>query len=268
MRRAWTVLVVAAWSLACAAPEPRPLEIATTTSVVNSGLLDFVLRAFNEPVRVHAAGSGRSLAMLSDQIVDLVISHAPESEERSLAAHPDWRYQKIAYNHFLIVGPRSDPADVRNAADAIDGFRRIAAHDAAFVSRGDQSGTHEREISLWSGAQVGSSADHVLVSGGSMAATLRQADARVAYTLSDEATWWQLESSLHLEALLTKDAALLNSYSVVYPAGSARAAELATWLAQGAGRDRIGNFKVAGRQPFALWPENCQRDKPSALPCM
>jgi tungstate transport system substrate-binding protein len=140
MRSALLLLLIALHTCACAARQERPLEIATTTSVVNSGLLDFVLRGFEHPVRVHAAGSGRSLAMLADQIVDLVISHAPESEARSLADHPDWRYRKLAYNHFVILGPPSDPADVRHATDAVDAFRRIAARDAIFVSRGDQPG--------------------------------------------------------------------------------------------------------------------------------
>ena len=268
MRRSASVLLlIASHTLACSTPEGRPLEIATTTSVVNSGLLDFVLRGFDHPVRVHAAGSGRSLAMLSDQIVDLVISHAPQSEAQSLADHPDWRYKKIAYNRFVILGPPSDPAAVRHATDAVDAFRRIAAHDAVFVSRGDQSGTHEREMTLWSDARIDPDNERVLTSGGGMATTLRQADARLAYTLSDEATWWQLQPSLHLEALFAEDAALLNSYAVIYPSASAAAADLADWLVGGPGRERIAAFRAAGRQPFALWPHNCPGDTPLSAPC-
>lgn len=241
--------------------------MATTTSVVNSGLIDFVLRSFEHPVRVHAAGSGRSLAMLSDQIVDLVISHAPESEARSLADHPGWRYQKIAYNHFVILGPPSDPAGIRHATDAVDAFRKIAAHDVVFVSRGDQSGTHEREMTLWADAQVDRDTARILSGGGGMATTLRQADARSAYTLSDEATWWQLQPSLNLQALVTADASLLNTYAVIYPSSSIAAAALANWLAEGKGRERIAAFRVAGRQTFALWPLNCPGHTPLAVPC-
>ena len=265
MRPTFVLLVIAAYTLGCSSPE-RPIEIATTTSVVNSGLLDFVLTGFDAPVRVHAAGSGRSLAMLSDQIVDLVISHAPESEARSLADHPNWLYQKIAYNHFVIVGPSSDPADVRTAANAIDAFRRIASRDAYFVSRGDQSGTHEREMELWRQAHIDRISEHILTSGGSMATTLRQADEQGAYTLADDATWWQLQSSLHLELLLTADPALLNSYAVVYPAGS-RAAAFANWLTNTSGRERIAAFRTAGRQPFTLWPLDCPGAVQSAAPC-
>ena len=89
---------------------PHSIDIATTTSVQNSGLLDVLLPRFTEAaVRVHAAGSGRALAMLSDGIVDLAISHAPETEARFLTDHPAWQYRKIAYNRFVVVGPRSDP---------------------------------------------------------------------------------------------------------------------------------------------------------------
>lgn len=266
MRIALVTLLVALQALACSGQQ-RPLAIATTTSVVNSGLLDFILRNFDDEVRVHAAGSGRALAMLSDRTVDLVISHAPDSETRSLAEHPDWTYQKIAYDQFVILGPASDPADVRGAGSAVDAFRRIAAHNASFVSRGDQSGTHEREMALWRQAEIDPTKERVLTGGGSMATILRQADQQSAYTLSDEATWWQLQSSLHLEPLLTNDAALLNSYAVIHSLDSTRATALARWLSDGEGREQIAAFRVAGRQPFNLWPLNCPRDKPSALPC-
>ena len=266
MRSAFITLLVAWQALACS-QQPRLLEIATTTSVVNSGLLDFILPKFDDDVRVHAAGSGRALAMLSDQTVDLVISHAPDSEARSLTEHPDWTYQKIAYNQFVVLGPPSDPAGVRGAPSAVDAFKRIAAHNAVFVSRGDQSGTHEREMALWRQSRIDPTKERVLTSGGSMATTLRQADQQSAYTLSDEATWWQLQGSLRLEPLLTHDSALLNSYAVIHPSKSARATAFARWLADGKGREHIAAFRASGRQPFLLWPADCARDSPRALPC-
>src|ERR671911_1581246 len=149
------VLAIVAMLTGCA-PATRPaLDIATTTSVQNSGLLDSLLPHFAPAqVRVHAAGSGRSLEMLADGVVDLVISHAPETETRYLATHADWRYRKLASNWFVIVGPKDDPARVRDAADALDAFRRIAAAPVPFVSRGDESGTHEREQGFWRSAGV------------------------------------------------------------------------------------------------------------------
>ena len=267
MRLAIAVVVAMAQAIGCSRGPERPLEIATTTSVVNSGLLEFVLPAFGQPVRVHAAGSGRALAMLADEIVDLVISHAPDTEERMLAAHAGWRYQKFAYNRFVILGPSSDPAGIRTADSAIDAFRRIAARDAAFVSRGDQSGTHERESALWRQAGIDPTKQRVLTSGSGMASTLRQASELSAYTLSDEATWWQLQSSLQLEPLLQDDAVLMNTYAVIYPSNSEQAETLADWLAQGPGRERIAAFRTSGRQPFLLWPQNCPGEAPQARVC-
>ena len=127
---------VAAWSdpplpvalafvlgIACCSRAPAHLDVATTTSVQNSGLLDALLPHFSDAtVRVPPAASGRALAMLSDGTVDLVISHAPETETRYLAEHARWVYRKIAFNRFLVIGPRKDPAQVRQARDALDAF--------------------------------------------------------------------------------------------------------------------------------------------------
>jgi tungstate transport system substrate-binding protein len=142
-------IVAVTIQLTCARAAPS-LDIATTTSVVNSGLLESILPTYSDArVRVHAAGSGRSLAMLEDRTVALVISHAPIAEQEYLARHPEWRYQKLATNRFILVGPDADPAGVRRAAAAKDAFARIAASPAVFISRGDGSGTHERETALF-----------------------------------------------------------------------------------------------------------------------
>lgn len=253
-------------SLGCTAREP-PLEIATTTSVVNSGLLDFVLPGFDGPQpRVHAAGSGRSIAMLADRAVDLAITHAPRAEARALASHPGWSYQKLAYNNFVILGPASDPAGVRETRSAIDAFKRIADHDAPFVSRGDESGTHERELALWRAAGVDITRERIAIGGGSMATTLRQAGEQAAYTLADESTWWQLESGLQLQVLLADDPELLNTYAVIYDRASAPAAAMAGWLIAGDGRRRISEYRVGGRLAFTVWPPGCPGTTPAASP--
>ena len=252
---------------ACSRP-PESLDIATTTSVQNSGLLEaLVPHVPGVAVRVHAAGSGRALAMLSDGIVDLVITHAPETEGRFLSDHPTWKYRKIAYNRFLVVGPPDDPARVREAGDVVEGFRRISAARAIFVSRGDESGTHERERSLWAAAGVRPDAAQLRVSGQGMAVTLRQADEQQGYTLADEATFWQLERRIGLVPVLEADPRLLNTYAVVYPSNGDTAERFATWLAQGDGRTRIASFRVQGRAAFTTWPAGCPGDVPSALPC-
>lgn len=255
--------------LAACAPATRPaIDIATTTSVQNSGLLDYLLPHFETAeVRVHAAGSGRSLEMLADGVVDLVISHAPETEARYLAAHADWRYRKLASNWFIIVGPRDDPAGVGDAGDVLDAFRRIAARAAPFVSRGDESGTHEREQALWRSAGVTPVPGRLIVSGRSMALALRHADEINGYTLADDATFRQLQPQLDLVAFTIGDGRLLNTYAVIHPHGDARAETLAEWLLTGGGRKLIAAFQIEGRAAFAIWPQSCPGLSPDARPC-
>ncbi len=204
--------------------------------------------------------------MLANGTVDLVITHAPEAEARALEAHRDWSYQKLAYNHFLIVGPESDRAAVGSAPTAVEAFRRIAAHDAAFVSRGDESGTHEREMTLWRAAGVDRSSERIFVSGGSMATTLRQADQQQAYTLTDDGTWQQLKGGVKLTVLSANASELLNTYTVIYNSGSPDAARFAKWLATGEGRDRIESYRIAGRPAFTIWPSGRPGATPRATP--
>jgi tungstate transport system substrate-binding protein len=247
---------------------PAPLDVATTTSVKNSGLLDALIAAYSErPIRAHAAGSGRALEMLVDGIVNLVISHASDAEARYLKEHPDWIYKKFAYNRFVIVGPGDDPARIKGTQDAVEAARRIAASGSIFVSRGDGSGTHEREESLWAAAGTKPTAAHLLVSGRGMALALRHADERRAYTLTDEATFWQFEKQLALEALLADDPRLLNTYAVIHPRHDDIAASFADWLTRREGREVIDRFTVAGRPAFILWPVGCPDTRPDAGVC-
>jgi tungstate transport system substrate-binding protein len=246
---------------------PAALDLATTTSVHNSGLLDALRTAYTEQtINAHAAGSGRALAMLADGIVNVVISHAPEAEAGYLTQHPEWSYRKFAYNEFMVVGPRMDPAGVSEASDVVDAFRRIAA-SGVFVSRGDHSGTHEREEAIWKLAGVRPPPDRLLVSGRGMALALRHADERNAYTLTDQATFWQFENQLALTVLVMGDPRLQNSYAVLHSRDDDAAARFVAWLVDGDGRRIVENFTVAGRPAFTIWPPGCPHDKPHAAVC-
>ncbi len=240
----------------CHTDQPQPLDIATTTSVQNSGLLDALLPAYRADsgvnVRVHAAGSGRALQMMAEGLVQLVISHAPEAEARALREHPDWVHLELAHNQFVIVGPPSDPAGVRAAADAADAFRRIAQSSIGFVSRGDLSGTHERENGLWDAAGVRPPTERLIVSGRGMALALRHANEIPAYTLSDEATYRQFERELDLQLLYEGDPRLVNTYAVLHPRSDAAASHLASWLVGDEGRARIGGFTIGGEPMFKV----------------
>ena len=174
---------------ACAQPPAEPLVLATTTSVGNSGLLETLLPAFERhhgpAVRSHLVGSGLALKMLESGDVDVVISHAPAAEAAALSSHPAWRYQKVMFNDFVLVGPPADPAGVRQAVDTPDAMRRIARSTARFLSRGDQSGTHEREEALWQSAGARPGEGQLVVAGAAMGATLRIASETESYSLSD-----------------------------------------------------------------------------------
>lgn len=256
--------------LACSTPveQPPTLDVATTTSVQNSGLLEALLPHFSDAtVHVHAAGSGRALEMLKDGIVDLVISHAPDTETKYVAEHPDWRYQKLAFNRFIVVGPPDDPARVTEAKNVLDAFRRIAATPVNFISRGDSSGTHEREQTLWRLAGVVPASGRLLTSGRGMANTLRQADEKQAYTLADEATFWQLQRQVDLVTVSEGDDLLLNTYAVIHPRDANTAATFADWLTRGEGRQRIERHLIEGRVAFHVWPDGCPGNVPAAMPC-
>jgi len=261
-----TLLVVA-----CSTNVPQGIRIATTTSVQNSGLMDYLRPAFREhsglDLLVHSAGSGRALQLLENGEADLVISHAPLTEERLLSQHPDWSYRKFAYNRFVVVGSVDDPARIAGAGDVIDAFRRIADSAARFVSRGDQSGTHEREETFWSLAGRRPIGHRLIVSGRGMAQALRHAHEAAGYTLTDEPTFWQLRDQLQLTSLFTADARLQNTYALVAPRNNQQAAGFIEWLAPNEGLSRVGSFTIDGKRAYEPWPIDCPRARPADRPC-
>jgi tungstate transport system substrate-binding protein len=206
--------------------------------------------------------------MLADQIVDVVITHAPKAESEYLATHPDWVYKKFAYNRFVIVGPAEDPAGANRASSAADAFRRIAESPMGFVSRADGSGTHEREQAVWKESGVMMPNDRLMISGTSMSIALRHADERQAYTISDQATFWQLRDQLDLVELFGADATLINTYAAAYSRHNARAQSFVEWLISGDGRAKISAYKVDGHPAFRLWPAGCPDSRPDLLPCL
>src|SRR5688572_2259040 len=205
--------------------------------------------------------------MLASGDAALAISHAPNAEAAALRGHPDWIYRKFAFNEFIVVGPTADPARVRESANAVDAFRRIAQSPVRFVSRGDQSGTHEREERLWTLAGQRPGVERLIVSGRGMAQALRHADEGEAYTLSDGATFYRFEQQLELTAHYRGDALLVNTYAVIHRPNDPLAAGFARWLTVGPGRSLIGAFTVDGRQQYSVWPEGCYGSTPIDEPC-
>lgn len=264
--RGLAVAVMALGVLACSPRAPH-LTLATTTSVANSGLLDVLLAAYSkdtgQSVHAHLVGSGRALAMLTDGNADVVISHAPNAEAAALRRHPEWRRRKIMFNAFVLAGPSADPARVAGSPDIEKTMRRIARSRTQFVSRGDQSGTHEREQFLWQRAGTMPAADRLVTAGAGMGATLRIASEIDAYTLTDSATFRQHARRLRIVALFEDQ--VPNVYSVIVnPAGprAMDAEQFALWLSEGRGRRVIEEFRLEdGTSPFSLWPASGNRSR-------
>jgi tungstate transport system substrate-binding protein len=273
IQRVFRLAFVATLSLlACSRESPAPpLVVATTTSVVNSGFTDRVLPAYERQtgvrVRVIPVGSGLALKLLRNGQADAAITHAPAQETAALAAHPDWRYRKILYNDFVILGPPEDSAGVAHAKNAVDAMRRIAESHARFISRGDESGTHERERQLWEAAGARPAGPRLVIAGAGMGDTLRIASETASYTLSDRATFDQLAPRLALQVLNSGDPALLNTYAVVADVSNPGGMQFARWLSGDAGRKAIADLLANGQiRGFSLWPVDRPGESPADRP--
>lgn len=209
--------------LSCAGSTPpkpaTPLLLATTTSLADSGLLDALqaeLRAQNPDYAVKplVVGSGQSLALAARGEVDVLITHDPQNEDKFLAAHPKAKRWPLMNGHFVLAGPANDPAKVGEAKNVEDGFLRIAQAKAPFISRGDNSGTHNTEKRVWQALGLTPQAPWYSEAGGGMAAALRLASERGAYLLTDVATFMQLRDKLTLK-ILSAGEGLPNPYSII-----------------------------------------------------
>jgi tungstate transport system substrate-binding protein len=195
--------------------------LATTTSTRDAGLLDSLLPVFERQtryrVKVIAVGSGQALAMGRRGDADVVLSHAPEAERVLVDSGYFVRRRLVMHNEFLVVGPAADPAGLRGLSDAVAALRRLAERRAPFVSRGDQSGTHQREQLLWkrTGIAPPTRDGWYVESGQGMGATLQLADEKRAYALTDRATYLAWRDKLQLVPMVEGDSLLYNVYHVL-----------------------------------------------------
>jgi tungstate transport system substrate-binding protein len=203
------------------APDDANLLLVTTTSVRDSGLLGELVPEFQQQtvirVQVVAVGSGAALRMGRDGNADVLLTHAPEGEAALVASGDAVSRTPVMENYFVIAGPPEDPAGVREASAAADAFRRIASMPAPFVSRGDDSGTHRREVALLKEAGLDPEAgwDGYARSGSGMGNTLQIAGERRAYVLSDAGTFLAFQKRIDLESLSQPSPSLRNVYSVI-----------------------------------------------------
>ena len=236
--------------------EPQTLILATTTSTENSGLLAYLLpdfeTAYNARVDVIAVGTGQALKLGEDGNADVVMVHARAKEDAFMEAGHGVRREDLMYNDFVILGPADDPAGLRGVTDAAQAFQKVAQSQASFVSRGDESGTHTKELAIWRDAGIEPAGGWYISAGQGMGAVLTMADELQAYTLSDRATYLArtLEGT-DLEILVEGDPVLFNPYGVIAvnpDKGTHIQAVLADsfmdWLISLPAQEKIGQFGV------------------------
>lgn len=242
----------------------RSIIVQSTTSTANSGLYDHLLPIFQDKtgirVDVVAVGTGQAIRNARNCDGDVLLVHARPAEDAFVASGFGTERTDVMYNDFVLVGPAEDPAGVAGMSDAGEAFAKIAGASALFASRGDESGTHKKEMALWSDAGI----DPAAASGGwyretgsGMGATLNAGIGMGAYALTDRATWISFENKQDYEVHVEGDADLVNQYGVIpvnperCPSVQAAAARnFADWLVSAEGQEAIASYLVSGQQLF------------------
>ncbi len=215
-----TLLLLSLAISACAsAPSNSNLILATTTSTQDSGLLDLLVPIFEKQsgytVQTIAVGTGAALKMAEEGNADVLLVHAPPAEKILMDAGFGRDRFLIMHNDFIFVGPSNDPAAIRSLPSAGEALINISSSQTRFVSRGDDSGTHKKELSIWADAGLTPAWDGYIESGQGMGATLIIASEKQAYTMTDRATYLANQENLDLEILVEGDDVLLNVYHVM-----------------------------------------------------
>jgi len=255
------VIVVCTLSVAAA---DRFITVASTTSTDNSGLFRYLLLLFQQDtgieVRVVAVGTGQAITLAQRGDADVLFVHHQPSEEQFVAEGFGVKRFDVMYNDFVVVGPRTDPAGVDGMTDVVTALAQIAAKRAIFVSRGDDSGTHKLELSLWQAASVdvvAASGTWYREAGAGMGATLNTASGLKAYTLTDRGTWISFKNRGNLTILVEGDRRLFNQYGVILvnPAKHPHVKisdgqTYIDWLLSEKGQQAIAAFRIEGQQAF------------------
>jgi len=241
------------------------LRMAVTTSFHNSGLSNVLLPAIAEDtgidVQLLVVGTGQALRLGQAGDVDAILVHSKAVEEAFVAEGYGTHRTEIMYNDFVVIGPADDPAFVGKATSATDALTRIAKAKASFVSRGDESGTHKKELSLWAAAgfetdALGSTYNAV---GAGMGASLNTASGLGAYILSDRASWLNFGNKANLKLLYAGDPELFNQYAFLpvnpdrHPhVNAAEVAKLEAWLTADRAAELINSYQIGGEPLFVF----------------
>ena len=242
----------------------RFIVVASTTSTENSGLYSFVLPRFSEQtgieVRVVAVGTGQALHIAQNGDADVLLVHHRPSEDQFISQGYGVTRYDLMYNDYILVGPRDDPASVLSAANVIGAIRRIATSKSLFISRGDDSGTHKKELELWNQSGINTTKagnGWYQETGRGMGGTLNMASALDAYTLTDRATWLKFGNKGRLDILFQSDPPLFNPYGIILvnPQKHPHVKTLdgqtfIDWMLSETGQTLIANYRILGQQAF------------------
>jgi tungstate transport system substrate-binding protein len=237
------------------------IKLSTTTSTENSGLLQYLLPAFeartNTKVNVISVGTGKALEMAKNGDVDVTLVHARPSEDKFVAEGHGINRRDVMYNDFIIVGPLSDPAGVKGSRDVLKALKKIVDSKARFISRGDNSGTDQMEKAYWQ--QVGTKPEgSAYVSAGlGMGEVLNMAAEMRAYTLTDRATYGAYRAKTGLAVEVEGDRKMFNPYGIIAvnperhkSVNYKGAMQLIEWITSDEGQKKIAAFKLDGQQLF------------------
>ena len=264
IRRSLLALVGALLLATGAVAQDKFIVVASTTSTEQSGLFSHLLPAFEKDtgikVRVVALGTGQALDLARRGDADVVFVHDLEAEEKFLAEGFATERFDVMYNDFVLVGPKSDPANVAGGKDILDAMRKVAAAQAPFVSRGDKSGTHAAELRYWKDAGVDLDAKKgawYKDTGSGMGPTLNTASSMNGYVLTDRGTWLSFKNRGDLTILVEGDRRLFNQYGVILvnPMKHAQVKkdlgqQFIDWIVGPKGQAAIASYRIGGEQLF------------------
>ncbi|HEX9395611.1 MAG TPA: extracellular solute-binding protein [Burkholderiales bacterium] len=240
------------------------ITVASTTSTEQSGLFKHLLPVFEKKtgiqVRVVALGTGQALDMGRRGDADVVFVHARPLEEKFVAEGHGVKRFEVMYNDFVLVGPRGDPAKVAGGKDAVEAFRRIKEAQAAFVSRGDRSGTHFAELEIWKAAGIDIAKEKgrwYRDTGQGMGPALNSAAGMDAYILADRGTWLSFKNRAELGIVVEGDTRLFNQYGIIlvnpekHPGTKKELGQaFIDWIIAAEGQQAIADYRIGGEQLF------------------
>lgn len=264
IRHLLALLLATASCATIAVAQDSAILVQSTTSTANSGLYDVLLPGFSEKtgitVNVVAVGTGQAIKNAANCDADVLLVHAKAAEEKFVADGFGVARHDVMYNDFFIVGPAADPAGVAGLTDAQTALKQIAQAGAIFASRGDDSGTHKKEMALWADTGIdplAASGDWYRETGSGMGATLNAAVGMNAYALSDRATWISYGNKGDFKVQVQGDEDLFNQYGVILvnpvkcPAVRVEAGQaFIDWLLSDEGQTIIGSYKVHDQELF------------------